>query len=1022
MKWSVKTGGWTWITIPLALICAMLSVTLIDAVRARQQELSKNLELIGRLQLQRKLLWDLKLEVAKVPGAIEEARWRETAREYRRELEALNPGDRSVAHVRDWIMRARALGATLRDIEHQLANIVPESPEGVRLTNEFQEVIEVSLAGYHSASEALWTKQNDVAVSLSQSWFYLNSLLVLSCVLAALPVFISRQYRRDLKEREQAQDALRTSEERYRKLVEMCPDATFVLIEGRIQYINTAAKLLLGAMSEEDLIGREMLDFIHPDYRELSRHRIQLLQQPGQATPLVEIRMLRVDEQVVDVEAAGVNITFHGQPAVQSIVRNITARKSAENAARHSESRYKHLFENLFEGVYQSSLDGKILSVNPALTKMLGYRSEEELRAYVTATDLYADPESRAELVRKMQRDGELRDVEIDLKRKDGSILTVIENSRPVKDETGAVLFFEGTLTDITERKKAQRELMRYVGEVEEARRRLEEQASQVLLQSIELRQARDAALDASRLKSEFLANVSHEIRTPMNGVIGMTNLLLETSLSPEQRDCADTVRRSAENLLEVIDDILDFSKIEAGRLELESIDFNLRTTVEDVIELLAERASSKGLELVSRIAPEIAGDVQGDPGRLRQVLMNLIGNAIKFTEQGDITVRVRLAECESESMVAICEVTDTGIGIPETALNRLFQPFSQADGSTTRRYGGTGLGLAISKQLVELMNGTIGVRTAPGQGSTFWFTFKLGKRAASDAAPEINPDEEQLRGQKVLIVEDSPAGREVLIEQTQAWGMSAFAASTLDDALAMLQNAVAAGELFDWAILDGSLPCDGSASLRSVFQAAPGCEQLRLVILCPFGQRNGSGPKDTLLVRHISKPVRELQLKRALTAPKRRGAVKVGRSRKAALPAEMMPDRGTVLIAEDNPVNQRVARHMVEKLGYRTHIVHNGREAIEALKQQNEIELVLMDCQMPDMDGFEATALIRGGDCGSRRILIVAMTAHAMEGDRARCLNAGMDDYISKPVNRDELAQVLERWMPKPAPAAALG
>jgi PAS domain S-box-containing protein len=1014
---SFKSVSWTRITIPLALVSAALSVTLIETVRERQNELSHNLELMGRLQAERKLLWDLKLEMAKVPGAIEEARWREIAGEYHSELLNLNPAGQSSSSVRDSIVRLQALGARLKEIESQLANILPESPEGNRLADEFQEVIEASLAEYHSASQSLWGKQNQVSSALSQSWFYLNSVLLLSGVLAALPIVIAREYRRDLNERKKGEDALRISEERYRKLVEMCPDATFVLIQGRIQYINTAAKLLLGVMSEEELIGREMLSFIHPDFREMSRQRIQLLEQPGQATPLVELRMVRPDGQVVDVEAAGVHITFHDQPAVQSIVRNITERKRAEHAARQSETRYKHLFENLFEGVYQTSVDGKILSVNPALVKMLGYRSEEEVRTTIAADQLYANPASRVEMLGKLLRDGALRDVEVDLKRRDGSILTVIENSRPVFDDAGNMMFFEGTLTDITERKRAQQDLMRYVGEIEEARRRLEQQAAQLLLQSIELRQARDSALDASRLKSEFLANVSHEIRTPMNGVIGMTNLLLETPMNPEQREYAETVRRSAEYLLEVIDDILDFSKIEAGRLELETINFNLRTTVEDVIELLAQRAESKGLELVSHIAPEIAEEVQGDPGRLRQVLTNLAGNAIKFTERGDVAVRLRLVEDCGDAIVVCCEVSDTGIGIEDGALGRLFQPFSQADGSTTRRYGGTGLGLAISKQLVELMKGNIGVKTAPGNGSTFWFTFRLGKR---EQPAVLEAPQEELAGQRVLIVENSRARREVLVEQTRSWGMSVVDAGTVEEGISLLEQAVQAGEPFDCAIFNVNSGRDGASDLNAQILGVRNCEQLRVVVLVPFSNRNGYAPKESGQISYISKPVRQSQLKRALSNQRKPWTAKraTGKSRSAMPSGSPAAERGMVLIAEDNLVNQRVARHMVERLGYRTQIVQNGRSAIEAL-DQGQFAVILMDCQMPEMDGFEATAVIRRREGNARTIPIIAMTAHAMEGDRARCLQAGMDDYISKPVNPEELERVLDRWMRRPVAAA---
>jgi CheY-like chemotaxis protein len=422
----------------------------------------------------------------------------------------------------------------------------------------------------------------------------------------------------------------------------------------------------------------------------------------------------------------------------------------------------------------------------------------------------------------------------------------------------------------------------------------------------------------------------------------------------------------------------------------------------------------------VSYIAPEVAEEVQGDPGRLRQVLTNLAGNAIKFTEHGDVIVRLRQVEDCGESMIVCCEVTDTGIGIEDRALGKLFQPFSQADGSTTRRYGGTGLGLAISKQLVELMKGSIGVRTRPGQGSTFWFTFKVGKRGQT---PAQEMPEDQLAGQKLLLVETSAARREVLAEQTRAWGMSVVEVANSEAAASALKEAAQTEEPFDCAILDANLGLQGTSDLTEAILRAPKCEQMRLVVLTPFGNRNGFVLKENEQIRHISKPVRESQLKRALTNQQKPRVAKraAGKAQlnSAISSTQHASERGTVLIAEDNLVNQRVARHMVEKLGYRAQIVQNGLTAIEAL-DQGRFEVILMDCQMPEMDGFEATAVIRSREGDDGRIPIIAMTAHAMEGDRARCLQAGMDDYISKPVNPEELQRVLERWMRKPVVTAA--
>jgi PAS domain S-box-containing protein len=664
-------------------------------------------------------------------------------------------------------------------------------------------------------------------------------------------------------------------------------------------------------------------------------------------------------------------------------------RKRTEELKGH----FISMLEATTDLVCMMNMQGRLIYMNRAGRRMLGITEDEDV-TQLTINSIH--PEWGQKLFAEEAIPTALREGvwtgETAFMSRDGREIPTSKVMLSHKDAEGNVRMLSTIARDITERKKIE----------------------------AELKKARDAALESARLKSNFLANMSHEIRTPMNGVIGMTSLLLETDLSSQQREYAEAIETSADSLLNIIDDILDFSKIEAGKLRFEKISFDLRNPVEGPVELLAERAHTKGIELASVIEQNVPKLLRGDPGRLRQVLTNLIGNAIKFTEHGEVILSVRKERETAQHVIIRFEVSDTGIGIAPHAQRSLFQAFIQADSSMTRKYGGTGLGLAISKQLVELMGGEIGVKSELGKGSTFWFTARFEKQHKEKVMPR--PRQSDLSGVRVLIVYDSAPNRKILLQQTTSWGMRTTEAESGLQALQLLRDAASKGEPFEIAILDLMMPGMDGFDLARTIKTDSAIAQTRLVLLPSHSQRgHGEMAREAGISCYLPKPVRQSQLYNILTevmaepmdAQSARLITKYS-LKEAGAREDREFSNARILVAEDNAVNQKVALSQLHNLGYAADAVTNGREVLKAL-EETPYDVILMDCQMPEVDGYEATAEIRRRQCNAKRTTIIAMTAHALEGEREKCLAAGMDDYLSKPVKSEALHQVLKRWIKAP-------
>ena len=664
--------------------------------------------------------------------------------------------------------------------------------------------------------------------------------------------------------------------------------------------------------------------------------------------------------------------------------------RALESASEHERNMLRTLIDSLPDLIYAKDVNCKFLLANDACCRVMGTDRSD----VVGKDDFDFFPKDLAEGFyedeQKVMRSGEtLLNREESVLYRDGRRSHVLTTKVPLRDSQGRVIGIMGIGRDITARVEAENEL----------------------------RAAREAAEAANKAKSEFLANMSHEIRTPMNGVIGMSELMMDTKLDSAQRDYAETIRDCGRALLTVINDILDFSKIEAGKLELENIDMDLRDAVRDVARVLAVQAHAKGLELTMDVDSKLPEMVKGDPGRLRQVLLNLGGNAVKFTSKGEVSLEVKVLESDERGSLVRCEVRDTGVGIPADRINALFQPFMQVDASTTRRFGGTGLGLSIVRKLVELMHGEVGVESEENVGSKFWFTARFSP--ASAAGPtyhRVAPSE--LKGKRVLVVDDNATNRKLLAIQLEQCGLQPVLASSATEALQMMQKALQEGEPFEIALLDHDMPDCNGADLGRRINSDDYLKNTRLVLLTSSGLRGDALRFAQIgFAGYLLKPVAESDLIDCLLVVLG-GEAKdwhtqtqpiVTRHELRVLRKRVESRR--LLLAEDVVVNQKVAARALEKLGYEVEVVGNGLEAVKAW-ETGKYDLILMDCQMPEMDGYEATREIRRREPPNQHIPIVALTAHAMKGADEECKAAGMDEHLTKPIDREALDRCLRRYL----------
>jgi PAS domain S-box-containing protein len=792
---------------------------------------------------------------------------------------------------------------------------------------------------------------------------------------------------REIRQRSSAERSVRESEKRFISFLEAVPAGIFILTaDGRPYYANEEAKSILGdriipapgsnerfEMYQAYIQGTDSvypLDLI-PIMRALK----------GERSTISDIEVWRPDA-VIPLIVTGTpiyDVAGTLQYAVAVFV-DISDQKRAERDLADSEERFRQIIENASDIIYRTDQRGIFTYVNPTGLKMMGYELSEVIGMHFT---LFVKPDDhkkvKRQYFRQMLTKTKSSYMEFPALKRNGEEVILGQSVELIFDKN----HFNGFLAiarNITERKMVEDELMK----------------------------AKESAESATVAKSQFLATMSHEIRTPMNGVIGMTDLLLQSDLDPEQREYTEIIRTSGETLLTLINDILDFSKIESGKLDMEKRPIELQQLIEETFDLVARRAVEKRLDLVYLIDPSAPQFIIGDPVRLRQILLNLTNNAIKFTEKGEVYLTVKEIDFSDSTVTLQFSVKDTGIGIPKEKADKLFKAFSQVDASTTRRYGGTGLGLAITKRLVELMEGEVWIESEAGKGSTFHFTIKVPSTTAIDAQPKryIRGKVPELQGKRVLLVDDNRTNLNILSIQCSNWGMHPRATVSQQEALGWLK----ANDPFDVAIIDFHMPDMNGLDLARSIRTMRDASNLPIVLFSSSGRSEFSETENALFSAVILKPMKQSHLYSTMIDVLTKSGVLNDasvepRSKMIGPIAEQFPMR--ILVAEDNQINQKLALRLLQQLGYSADLAHNGKEAV-AMTKKNGYDIIFMDIHMPEMDGLEATRTIVASTDFSARPKIIAMTADAMSGDREKCFDAGMDDYLSKPVRLDGLQDLL--------------
>jgi two-component system, sensor histidine kinase and response regulator len=808
----------------------------------------------------------------------------------------------------------------------------------------------------------------------------------------------TRELQKEVAVRTRAEEALRTSEERFRLAIEEGPIGTALIDqEFRFMKANRALCEMLG-YSETEFMSLRFLDVLHPEETQTVLQRAGRHFQGAAPADKLEARFAAKSGEIlwVDLSVSPVRNSEGELLYGLAIMQNITKRKKAEAALQKEMAEriqaerdlaartdfLNSLIQNSPVATIVADPQHRLTMCNPAFESLFRYQQSAILGCAVD--EIVGSEGSEAKKILEQIGEGQEVHLVTQRKRSDGSAVEIELYAVPlITDDkfVGVLAMYQ----DITERVHAEKALYR----------------------------AKEAAEAASRAKSEFLANMSHEIRTPMNGIIGMTELALDTELNPEQREYLSIVQASAHSLLVLLNDILDFSKIEAGKLDLEPGVFPLRKSLGETLKTLGFRAHQKGLELTWRVSEDVPDELVGDIARLRQVVVNLVGNALKFTDAGEVSLEVGRDEAGPEVVVLHFRVRDTGIGIPREKQELIFAPFTQADSSTTRKYGGTGLGLGISARLIEMMGGKIWVESEPGRGSTFHFIAPFG--TSSEKMSEVQARRSPaVRGKRVLVVDDNETNRRILLEILKRWGMRAETASGFDEALPLLKARRREGERFCLMITDMQMPGNDGLALIEAARAIPEYRDIPVLILSSAADLRGERLKKTRVAAHLTKPVEPSELLqailKALPQPPDSGAQNI------SLNTESRPTMNqkslTVLLAEDNSMNRLLAKRLLEKYGHSVLAAENGREAVATLEREGEcIDAILMDIQMPEMDGLTAIRMIRSREQESgRHISIIALTAHAMKGDRERCLEAGADDYLAKPLLTPDLLAALGR------------